>query len=70
MLKVLQLIGFNIKDAIGTPSTILIKSKIENSIDNPEKTIEYNVLALKTQMKLIELSQDEEAYNRYLRLNG
>lgn len=68
LLKVLQIIGFNIKDAIGNPGTRLVRTLIENSIQNPEKQINYNTLALETQMKLAELSQNEEDYNRFIYL--
>lgn len=68
LLKVLQLIGFNIKDAVGTPSTNLVRTLIEKTVESPEKENEFNALLVQRQMKMIELSQDEEAYNRYLRL--
>lgn len=69
LLKVLQLLGFNIKDAIGIPSTMLVKTLIESSVKSSDKEFEFNVLELQTQIKLVELSQNLEAYNRYLKLN-
>lgn len=68
LLKVLQIIGFNIKDAIGVPGTKLVRTLIESLIENPEKQINYNTLALEAQMKLAELSQNEEDYNRFIYL--
>ena len=65
LLKILQLIGFNIKAAIGAPTTELVKSMIISKVDNgtelQKSFIEYNI-------EMAKLALNEEAYDRYLNL--
>ena len=63
-LTIMQLIGFNYKQAIGEPLTLLIKKSIEAKIPMDSKTNDNYILAM------AQLAQDEEATKRYLRLTG
>ena len=63
-LTIMQLIGFNYKQAIGEPLTLLLKKNIEAKIPMDSKTNINYVLAM------AKLAQDEEATKRYLRLTG
>ena len=63
-LTIMQLIGFNYKQAIGEPLTLLIRKSIEAKIPMDSKTNANYILAM------AQLAQDEEATKRYLRLTG
>ena len=63
-LTIMQLIGFNYKQAIGEPLTLLIRKSIEAKIPMDSKTNANYILAM------ARLAQDEEATKRYLRLTG
>lgn len=68
-LNVMQLLGFNFKQAIGAPLTNLLSDYIssQSPVANG-KNARHDVLSL--QLKMIELAQDPESYERYLRLAG
>jgi len=69
LLKILQLIGFNIKGAIGTPTTELVKSLIQNNNSSTQITeIDLQLKALEYTMEMSKLAADPEAYERYLNL--
>lgn len=66
-LNVLQLLGFNFKQAIGVPLTHLLADFISSqSPMGRQQDIQLDMLAL--ELKLIELAQDPEACGRYLSL--
>ena len=63
-LTILQLIGFNYKQAIGDPLTLLIQKTIESKIPTDSKINAEYVLAMAN------LALDENATNRYFKLTG
>lgn len=68
-LNVMQLLGFNFKQAIGVPLTRLLANYISShSPAANAENAQHDVLSL--QLKMIELAQDPESYERYLRLTG
>lgn len=66
MITVLQLVGFNFKQAVGEPLTTLIKCVIESKI--PINDIELRRLSVLNSNLSIEISRDKEAYERLMRL--
>ena len=68
-LQVMQLIGFNYKSAIGEPLTQLCANAIKSITD---KTDDKDMAKLRTEneIALVQLSQDEAAYNRFAKLIG
>ncbi|SFH95179.1 hypothetical protein SAMN04489868_1792 [Pisciglobus halotolerans] len=69
LLKILQLVGFNIKEAVGIPSTELVKHLIQNNNDNTQTTeTDLQLKALEYTMEMSKLAADPEAYERYINL--
>lgn len=69
LLKILQLVGFNIKEAIGIPSTELVKQLIQSNNDNTQTTeTDLQLKALEFTMEMSKLAADPEAYERYINL--
>ena len=65
--NVLQLLGFNFKQAIGMPLTNLVSNLIlSKSLKSENENFQGDLLRL--QQKLIELAQDPDAYQRYQQL--
>ena len=60
----MQLVGFNYKQAIGEPLTLLLKKVIESKIPMDSITNAQYILSM------AKLAQDEEATQRYLKLTG
>lgn len=66
-LNVMQLLGFNFKQAIGMPLTRLLADYISSqSPIGEQRDMQRDMLAL--QLKMMEIARDREAYERYLRL--
>lgn len=63
-LTIMQLIGFNYKQAIGEPLTLLLRKIIESKIPMDSKTNANYALAMAT------LANSEEATKRYYQLTG
>lgn len=63
-LTIMQLIGFNYKQAIGEPLTLLLRKIIESKIPMDPKTNANYALAMAT------LASDKEATKRYYQLTG
>lgn len=69
LLKILQLVGFNIKEAIGIPSTELVKQLIQSNNDNTQTTeTDLQLKALEFTIEMSKLAADPEAYERYINL--
>lgn len=69
--NILQLLGFNFKEALGKPLTDLANKAIKsNTPISTETNVEYNILAKRVELELLDLSKDEEAYSRYIKLIG
>lgn len=67
MLQVMQLVGFNYREAIGAPLTQLCASAIRNLADTQDKQA-LAKLNIQNEIGLVQLSQDKNAYNRFVRL--
>lgn len=69
--NILQLLGFNFKQSIGEPLTILVnKLIISNAPDLSEKTKELEIINAKRELEYFKILQDEDAYNRLLKINN
>ena len=68
MITVLQLVGFNFKQAIGEPLTTLVKRMIESK--TPINDIEQRKLSTLNSNLSIEISKDKGAYERLMKLIG
>lgn len=65
-LKVLQLLGFNFKQAIGAPLTSLIASLIENAHSAPKEDLAQTQLeTVRLQCNLSAIALDAESFERY-----
>jgi hypothetical protein len=65
MLKVLQLVGFNFKKAIGEPLTLLVAKLITAQIPpDPQSTLEINRLSAESNVAMLQIAQDAEAFER------
>lgn len=68
-LNILQLLGFNFKQAIGNPLTVLVQNLIlSQAPDNSEKAKELALLEQKKDLELYKVLQDENAFNRLITL--
>ncbi|OZB94146.1 hypothetical protein [Paenibacillus sp. XY044] len=69
--NILQILGFNFKQAIGEPLTKLIESLISSKIPpTGEKAIDLQMLNEQKQVEYLKVVQDEEYYQRLLRIYG
>lgn len=66
-LKVMQLIGFNYREAIGAPLTRLCANAI-NNLGNSDNKVELTRLNTQNEIGLVELSRNKDAYNRFAKL--
>lgn len=70
-LTVLQLIGFNYKQAIGEPLTLLLQKLIISKAPvNPQGDIEYAKLALQHDVERLKVAQDQDASERLEQLRS
>ncbi len=68
-LTVLQLLGFNFKQAIGEPLTLLLQKFITlKAPAGPQSTFEYNKLMMAFNLEVAKIAQDEDATGRWERL--
>ncbi len=71
MFNILQLLGFNFKQAIGEPLTTLIRGMISSKTPtSPEQTVELQIQIEKRQTEYFKIIQDEEASQRLLEFIG
>lgn len=71
MFNILQLLGFNFKQAIGEPLTTLIRGMISSKTPaSPEQTVELQLQIEKRQTEYFKIIQDEEASQRLLEFIG
>lgn len=69
-VTVMQLIGFNIRKAIGEPLTQLVANLISSKTPaDPALAAENQRLSLAMQIAFIEIAKDQEAFDRLLRLS-
>ncbi|MFI5954375.1 hypothetical protein [Cryptosporangium sp. NPDC051539] len=65
-VKVMQLIGFNFRQAIGEPLTTLVSQLIlSRAAPSTAQAAELQRMALELQQKLAEISTDDAAFQRY-----
>ncbi|MFC7402897.1 hypothetical protein [Citricoccus sp. GCM10030269] len=70
-VNVLQLVGFNFKEAVGAPLTDLLASVIRSKAQTSESPeMETQRAYIEFQTEMAKLSQDEAAFQRYLALTG
>ncbi|MBP0726654.1 hypothetical protein J5Y03_15960 [Bacillus sp. RG28] len=64
--NILQLLGFNFKQAIGEPLTYLVRSIISSKTPvSPEKNLEFHILSEKKQIEYFKVLQDDDAFQRH-----
>jgi hypothetical protein len=69
--NILQLLGFNFKQAIGEPLTNLVSTSITANMPiSGEKSVELRILDEQKQIEFFKLMQDKEAYERYIKITG
>ncbi|MED4934007.1 hypothetical protein [Heyndrickxia coagulans] len=67
--NIMQLLGFNFKQAIGEPLTKLVKEAISSKTPvSPEKTMEYQLLLEQRHIEFFKVLQDEKASKRFFEL--
>jgi hypothetical protein len=72
VIKIVQLVGFNFKRAVGEPLTMLASRAIlaQTDAEGTRAERELQTLAVRRELALIELATDPEAYARLMRLYG
>lgn len=71
MLTVLQLVGFNFKQAIGEPLTLLLQKFITSKVPaDPQSNLEHNKLLMTFNIELLKVAQDKDASDRWERLKS
>jgi len=71
MLTVLQLVGFNFKQAIGEPLTLLLQKFIASKArTDPQSNAEYAKLMMAFNLEVAKIAQDKDATERWERLKG
>jgi len=69
VLQVVQLIGFNYREAVGAPLTKLCATAILNMGDSESKH-QTQQISLQNQTAIAELSKNRQAYNRFVKVMG
>ncbi len=66
IFNIMQILGFNFKEAIGEPLTELLAAFIRSKINTSEKSLELQMLVGQREVEYLKICQDEEAYNRLM----
>ena len=66
IFNMMQILGFNFKEAIGKPLTELLAALIRSKINTTEKTMEFQMIAQQREVEYLKICQNEEAYNRLM----
>lgn len=66
IFNIMQILGFNFKEAIGEPLTELLAAFIRTKINTTEKSLEIQMLAQQREVEYLKICQDEKAYNRLM----
>ncbi len=70
-LTVLQLLGFNFREAIGEPLTLLLQKFITSKIPvYPQNNFENNKILMAFNIELLKVAQDKDATERWERLKS
>lgn len=64
--NMMQILGFNFKQAIGEPLTELLASLIRFNIKTADKNMEVQILAQQREIEYFKICQDEESYKRLM----
>ena len=64
--NMMQILGFNFKQAIGEPLTELLASLIRSNIKTADKNLEMQILAQQREIEYFKICQDEESYKRLM----
>lgn len=63
IFNIMQILGFNFKEAIGEPLTELLAAFIRSKIDTTGKSLELQMLVQQREVEYLKICQDKEAYN-------
>lgn len=66
IFNIMQILGFNFKEAIGEPLTELLAAFIRTKINTTERSLEIQMLAQQREVEYLKICQDEKAYNRLM----
>lgn len=66
--NIMQILGFNFKQAVGEPLTELLASLIRANIKTTDKNIEMQMLIQQREIEYFKICQDEEAYKRLMNI--
>lgn len=66
IFNIMQILGFNFKEAIGEPLTELLAAFIRSKIDTTEKSLDLQMLMQQQEVEYLKICQDAEAYNRLM----
>lgn len=64
--NMMQILGFNFKQAVGEPLTELLASLIRSNIKTADRNMEMQILAQQREIEYFKICQDEEAYKRLM----
>ncbi|NQX43986.1 hypothetical protein HQN87_01475 [Paenibacillus tritici] len=71
LFNIVQLLGFNFKQAIGEPLTLLINSTIKSKVSpTDEASIALKTAESQREVEFYKVMQDEEAFKRYCIATG
>lgn len=68
IFNMMQILGFNFKEAIGEPLTELLAAFIRSKINTTEKSLELQMLVQQREVEYLKICQDEKAYNRLMNI--
>ena len=66
IFNIMQILGFNFKEAIGEPLTELLAAFIRTKINTTERSLEIQMLAQQREVEYLKICQDKKAYNRLM----
>lgn len=66
IFNMMQILGFNFKEAIGKPLTELLAALIRSKINTTERSLELQMIAQQREVEYLKICQNEEAYNRLM----
>ena len=66
IFNIMQILGFNFKEAIGEPLTELLAAFLRTKINTTERSLEIQMLAQQREVEYLKICQDKKAYNRLM----
>ncbi len=64
--NMMQILGFNFKQAVGEPLTELLASWIRSNINITDRSMEMQLLTQQREIEYLKICHDEAAYKRYM----